>query len=171
MTPVVVKPHPPNLQVWIVCAQFEENLISYKMQQAAEDEDEEEPQANGAGDDGADFLLKDDENDLDLRCACIKPSPRTHPHISGVLRCQRGRMLLVSMRLRSTSKGCVTMASSSLAYLPSTLHQVWVLSLLCLPATPVGLGTIEESLVRKLVGHLVASSQFFGRHLHMHGRR
>jgi hypothetical protein len=41
------------------------------MQQAAEDEDEEEPQANGAGDDGADFLLKDDENDLDLRCAAV----------------------------------------------------------------------------------------------------
>ena len=35
------------------------------------DEEEPEPAMNGAeDDDGADFLLKDDTNDIDLRCDC-----------------------------------------------------------------------------------------------------
>lgn len=49
--------------------QFEENLISYKMQQASlEDEDGPAKDEDGdEDDDGIDFLLKDDEDDLDLR--------------------------------------------------------------------------------------------------------
>ena len=48
--------------------QFEEALVQHRLTQAADDEDEaEEVQANGVGDDGEDYLLKDDENDIDLR--------------------------------------------------------------------------------------------------------
>ena len=48
--------------------QFEEALVQHRLLQAADDEDEpEEADANGPGDDGEDFLLKDDENDIDLR--------------------------------------------------------------------------------------------------------
>jgi len=48
--------------------QFEEALVQHRLSQAADDEDEpEEVQANGVGDDGEDYLLKDDENDIDLR--------------------------------------------------------------------------------------------------------
>lgn len=49
--------------------QFEESLISYKMQQAEDEEEDEEPDKATGDDDGTDFLLRDDENDLDLRCA------------------------------------------------------------------------------------------------------
>ena len=45
--------------------QFEESLLSASMEQLAGD-DEEGGGADG-GDDGTDFLLKDDGNDLDLR--------------------------------------------------------------------------------------------------------
>lgn len=48
--------------------QFEEALVQHRLSQAADDEDEPEvADANGPGDDGEDFLLKDDENDIDLR--------------------------------------------------------------------------------------------------------
>lgn len=49
--------------------QFEETLLQHKIEHGGADEDEPE-QANGTDhDDGEDFLLKDDENDIDLRCA------------------------------------------------------------------------------------------------------
>ena len=49
--------------------QFEEALVQHRLSQGEDDEDEpEETQENGVGDDGEDFLLKDDENDIDLRC-------------------------------------------------------------------------------------------------------
>eukprot|EP00884_Botryococcus_braunii_P003276 jgi/Botrbrau1/1294/Bobra.0063s0011.1 len=58
---------------------FEENLISYKMQHAAEEEEDDEEAAAAAkntngdeDDDGTDFLLKDDEDDLDLRLARLE---------------------------------------------------------------------------------------------------
>ncbi len=44
--------------------QFEESLISAKMEQAAE---EDEPMAEDDRDDGEDFLLKDTGDDLDMR--------------------------------------------------------------------------------------------------------
>ncbi len=48
--------------------QFEEALVQHRLTQGADEEDEpEEAQENGVGDDGEDFLLKDDENDIDLR--------------------------------------------------------------------------------------------------------
>ena len=48
--------------------QFEEALVQHRLSQAADDEDEPEvADANGPGGDGEDFLLKDDENDIDLR--------------------------------------------------------------------------------------------------------
>ncbi len=48
--------------------QFEETLLQHKIEHGGADEDEPE-QANGTDhDDGEDFLLKDDENDIDLRC-------------------------------------------------------------------------------------------------------
>ena len=57
--------------------QFEEALVQHRLSQAADDEDEPEvAHANGPGDDGEDFLLKDDENDIDLRymqdCSFVK---------------------------------------------------------------------------------------------------
>lgn len=45
-------------------SQFEESLLAAKMEQLGDEEDEAMEQE---GDDGADFLLKDDGNDLDLR--------------------------------------------------------------------------------------------------------
>lgn len=42
---------------------FEESLISYKMQQHAD-----EPEGGNSTSDGEDFLLKDSLSDLDLRC-------------------------------------------------------------------------------------------------------
>lgn len=47
--------------------QFEETLLAHKMENGG-DVDEPE-QANGVDDDGEDFLLKDDEDDIDLRWA------------------------------------------------------------------------------------------------------
>ena len=48
--------------------QFEEALVQHRLSQAADDGDEpEEADTNGPGDDGEDFLLTDDENDIDLR--------------------------------------------------------------------------------------------------------
>lgn len=49
--------------------QFEEALVQHRLSQAADDDEEqpEEADTNGPGDDGEDFLLKDDENDIDLR--------------------------------------------------------------------------------------------------------
>ncbi|CAK0786535.1 hypothetical protein CVIRNUC_009748 [Coccomyxa viridis] len=53
--------------------QFEEALVQHRLSQAADDEDEPEvADANGPGDDGEDFLLKDDENDIDLRLARLE---------------------------------------------------------------------------------------------------
>lgn len=52
--------------------QFEETLLQHKIEHGGADEDEPE-QANGTDhDDGEDFLLKDDENDIDLRCGCLQ---------------------------------------------------------------------------------------------------
>lgn len=45
-------------------SQFEESLLAAKMEQLG---DEEEEAMEEDGDEGADFLLKDDGNDLDLR--------------------------------------------------------------------------------------------------------
>ena len=48
--------------------QFEEALVQHRLTQGADDEDEPGvAEANGAEDNGYDFLLKDDENDIDLR--------------------------------------------------------------------------------------------------------
>ena len=47
--------------------QFEEALVQHRLSQAADDDEPEEADSNGPGDDGEDFLLKDDENDIDLR--------------------------------------------------------------------------------------------------------
>jgi hypothetical protein len=55
--------------------QFEESLISAKMEQAAEQE--EAPEGEGGGD-GEDFLLRDGGDDLDLRCARHAGTPWRH---------------------------------------------------------------------------------------------
>ena len=55
---------PPRPAAPPACLQFEESLISAKMEQAA---DEEEPPALEEEDDGEDFLLKDAGDDLDMR--------------------------------------------------------------------------------------------------------
>lgn len=48
--------------------QFEESLLSARMAQLADDEDEEAGGEEGAdGQGGEDFLVKDDGNDIDLR--------------------------------------------------------------------------------------------------------
>jgi pentatricopeptide repeat protein len=47
--------------------QFEETLITHRMSQLDEDDAEEPEQVDGQSD-GEDFLLKDDQNDIDLRC-------------------------------------------------------------------------------------------------------
>lgn len=48
--------------------QFEEALVQHRLTQEPDDEDgPAEAQENGVNDDGEDFLLKDDENDIDLR--------------------------------------------------------------------------------------------------------
>lgn len=52
--------------VFDALTQFEESLISAKMEQLA-DTDEEGSEQMHADDSGEDFLLKDDGNDLDLR--------------------------------------------------------------------------------------------------------
>lgn len=52
--------------------QFEETLIAHRLATADEDEDEEPP----ADDDGADALLRDDVNDIDLRHGPARPLPR-----------------------------------------------------------------------------------------------
>lgn len=46
--------------------QFEESLLQHQLQNAPDDAPAPE---EGAESDGEDFALKDDENDLDLRCA------------------------------------------------------------------------------------------------------
>ena len=59
--------------------QFEESLISAKMEQAAGEEEGDEEE----GDDGEDFLLKDSGNDLDMRCgvsAQPSPAPQSSRH-------------------------------------------------------------------------------------------
>ena len=48
--------------------QFEETLLTHRMRALAAGE-EAEPEQAREGDDGNDFLLKDDDNDIDLRCA------------------------------------------------------------------------------------------------------
>jgi pre-mRNA-splicing factor SYF1 len=49
--------------------QFEESLISAKMEQLAEDDDEEGGAKDGEEEGtGEDFLLTDDAKDIDLRC-------------------------------------------------------------------------------------------------------
>ena len=65
--------HPP----FSLCAQFEESLISAKMEQAA-DEEEDGGGVGGGNDDGEDFLLTDDGHDLDMRwvkqlAVCVSP--------------------------------------------------------------------------------------------------
>jgi pre-mRNA-splicing factor SYF1 len=47
--------------------QFEETLLTHRMQALAAGE-EAEPEQADPDDGGEDFLLKDDENDIDLRC-------------------------------------------------------------------------------------------------------
>lgn len=46
--------------------QFEETLLTHRMRALAAGE-EAEPEEAQDGDDGADFLLRDDDNDIDLR--------------------------------------------------------------------------------------------------------
>jgi pre-mRNA-splicing factor SYF1 len=55
----------PRLSLALNGAQFEESLLSASMEQLAVDD--EEGGATDEGDDGSDFLLKDDGNDVDLR--------------------------------------------------------------------------------------------------------
>lgn len=66
---MLARPHsdaPPPAGPLCSGAQFEESLLSASMEAMAGDEDEEEG-AGAGGDDGTDFLLKDDGGDLDLR--------------------------------------------------------------------------------------------------------
>ena len=50
--------------------QFEETLLTHRMQALAAGE-EAEPEQADPDDGGEDFLLKDDENDIDLRCCSM----------------------------------------------------------------------------------------------------
>lgn len=52
---------------------FEESLITYKMQQQADDSDAENPEDDGS--DGENFILRHNVPDLDLRCASIPERP------------------------------------------------------------------------------------------------
>ncbi|GLC45042.1 hypothetical protein PLESTB_001462400 [Pleodorina starrii] len=58
--------------------QFEESLLSASMEQLADDE---EGGAAEEGDDGADFLLKDDGNDVDLRLARLEHLMNRRPEL------------------------------------------------------------------------------------------
>ena len=49
--------------------QFEETLIAHRLATNGEDEDEEAPD----DDDGTNCLLRDDVNDIDLRCSPLPP--------------------------------------------------------------------------------------------------
>ncbi|CAL8465590.1 g5126 [Coccomyxa elongata] len=61
--------------------QFEETLLQHKIEHGGADEDEPE-QANGTDhDDGEDFLLKDDENDIDLRLARLEHLMERRPEL------------------------------------------------------------------------------------------
>ncbi|KAI7844217.1 hypothetical protein COHA_002351 [Chlorella ohadii] len=64
--------------VYDALTQFEESLISAKMEQAA-DEDEEAPALED--DDGEDFLLKDGGDDLDLRLARLEHLMERRPEL------------------------------------------------------------------------------------------
>ncbi|KAG2453740.1 hypothetical protein HYH02_001951 [Chlamydomonas schloesseri] len=60
--------------------QFEESLLSASMEQLAGDDDDEEAKAKD-GDDGTDFLLKDDGNDVDLRLARLEHLMNRRPEL------------------------------------------------------------------------------------------
>ncbi|PSC72105.1 Pre-mRNA-splicing factor SYF1 [Micractinium conductrix] len=64
--------------VYDALTQFEESLISAKMEQAA---DEEEPPALEEEDDGEDFLLKDAGDDLDMRLARLEHLMERRPEL------------------------------------------------------------------------------------------
>lgn len=66
--------------VFDALTQFEESLISAKMEQLA-DTDEEGSEQMHADDSGEDFLLKDDGNDLDLRLARLEHLVERRPEL------------------------------------------------------------------------------------------
>ncbi|KAJ9518397.1 hypothetical protein QJQ45_018420 [Haematococcus lacustris] len=64
--------------VFDALTQFEESLLTAKMEQAGDAEPPEEPEE---GDDGTDFLLKDDGDDLDLRLARLEHLMARRPEL------------------------------------------------------------------------------------------
>uniref|UniRef100_A0A061S5R0 Pre-mRNA-splicing factor SYF1 n=1 Tax=Tetraselmis sp. GSL018 TaxID=582737 RepID=A0A061S5R0_9CHLO len=64
--------------VFDALTQFEESLISAKMENEAEEDEAPEPEE---GDDGTDFLLKDDGRDLDLRLARLEWLTERRPEL------------------------------------------------------------------------------------------
>mgnify|MGYP001807199139 CR=1 FL=1 len=88
--------------------QFEESLLSASMEQLAGDDEDEEGGKEKEGDDGTDFLLKDDGNDVDLRCVCVCVCSCTWVGRACTAGVTAGIQAHISFGIRHRGSGCDT---------------------------------------------------------------